>query len=148
MPRQRPFIPRLLAVACLAPALGCSGGGDGGSRAAAGSTVTAAPAGGVVAPARVEVIGGLLGCEVSIRTEAEELREGVCHGTAGDYLITTFPEDRLKDTWLDAASVYGGTYLVGTQWVVSAKPALLKKARPEIGGELQDLSGASGTTGS
>ncbi|MDT7844954.1 hypothetical protein [Streptomyces justiciae] len=105
--------------------------------------MTAAPSAGVVAPAKVEVIAGLIGCEAEIRTEADELREGTCHSAKGDYLITTFPEERLKLTWLDAASLYGGTYLVGTRWAVSAKANLLKEARPRIGGTIQQLRGAS-----
>ena len=92
-----------------------------------------------MAPAKVEVIAGLVGCKVKIRTDADELREGVCHGKDGDFLITTLPEERFKLTWLDAASIYGGKYLVGTRWVVSGPEALLKKFRPELGGKIQQL---------
>ncbi|MFF7449325.1 MULTISPECIES: hypothetical protein [unclassified Streptomyces] len=135
--------PRRLPLACLVLtplllATGCSGG-SGESKVGSGVAVTAAPAAGVVAPAKVEVIAGLVGCKATIRTDADELREGVCHGKDGDLLITTFPEERLKVTWLDAASVYGGTYLVGTRWVVSAPAALLKKVRPELGGSIRQL---------
>lgn len=61
----------------------------------------------VVAPADVEVIANLTGCKVTIRIEAKELREGACHTETGDYLITTFPEERHKVTWLDSAAIYG-----------------------------------------
>ena len=100
-----------------------------------------------MAPAKVEVIADLTGCEVKIRTEADELREGVCHTERGDYLITTFPQEKLKLTWLDAAAVYGGKYLVGTRWVVSAKPALLEQLRPRLGGRIQQLRGVGPTAG-
>ncbi|GHG87652.1 hypothetical protein GCM10018780_05360 [Streptomyces lanatus] len=96
---------------------------------------------GVVAPAKIEVIADLTGCKVKIRTEADELREGVCHTAKGNYLITTFPEEKYKLTWLDTASVYGGKYLVGPRWVVSGKPALLDGLRPQLGGTIQQLSG-------
>lgn len=79
-----------------------------------------APVAAVVAPAKVEVIAKLTGCEVTIRTDAEELREGVCHTADGDYLITTFPQERYKRIWLDSAAVYGGRYLVGNKWVITA----------------------------
>lgn len=133
--------PRRLTLACvvLAPLLlvtGCGGGSDE-SKVSSDTVVTAAPSAGVVAPAKVEVIAGLVGCEVRIRTDADELREGVCHGKDGDFLITTFPEERFKLTWLDAASVYGGTYLVGTRWVVSGPEPLLKRLRAELGGTVQ-----------
>ena len=129
----------LLATAC---------GGDGadkGTAAKSSPTNVAATVAGVVAPAKVEVIADLTGCEVKIRTEADELREGVCHTKKGDYLITTFPQEKLKLTWLDAAAVYGGKYLVGTRWVVSAKPELLERLRPQLGGKIQQLRGVGPT---
>lgn len=95
----------------------------------------------VVAPAKVEVIADLTGCEVKIRTEAEELREGICHTKDGDYLITTFPEERFKDVWLDTISMYQGTYLVGSRWVVSAQPKVLKEFRKTLGGSIVHLTG-------
>ncbi|MFF7102081.1 hypothetical protein ACFY9X_18080 [Streptomyces nigra] len=132
--------PLLLATAC--------GGGDSGSAAASsGPPEVSATEAGVVAPAKIEVIAGLTGCKVKIRTEADELREGVCRTKQGDYLVTTFPEERLKRTWLDSASVYGGTYLVGTRWVVSGKPAVLERLRPRIGGTMEQLRGIGPSAG-
>ncbi|MGW5134997.1 hypothetical protein [Streptomyces sp. NPDC004135] len=127
----------VLAVLPLAAA--CGGDGDG--EATGKPTASGAPAAGVVAPAKVEVIAGLAGCTAKIRTEADELREGVCHTPKGDFLITTFPEERLKETWLESASVYGGRYLVGMRWVVSAKPGMLEPLRAKLGGTIRELSG-------
>ncbi|MGW0610728.1 hypothetical protein [Streptomyces sp. NPDC002788] len=123
----------------------CGGGDD--DRPAATPSRSAAPAAGVVAPAKVEVIAGLTGCEAKIRTEADELREGVCHTEKGDYLITTFPEEKLKETWLESARVYGGTYLVGMRWVVSAKPGMLEPLRAKLGGSIRELTGIGPTSG-
>jgi hypothetical protein len=139
---RSPLTARLLlagGLALLTLTTGCGAGGSDESKVSSSTKVTAAPSAGVVAPAKVEVIAGLIGCKVKIRTDADELREGVCHGKDGDFLITTFPEERFKLTWLDAASIYGGKYLVGTRWVVSAPEALLKKFRPELGGNIQQL---------
>ncbi|MEV7083829.1 hypothetical protein AB0N88_35635 [Streptomyces sp. NPDC093516] len=127
------------ALAVLPLAASCGGAGDG--RAAAGPSASGAPAAGVVAPAKVEVIAGLAGCTATIRTEADELREGVCRTPKGDFLITTFPEERLKETWLESARVYGGTYLVGMRWVVSAEPGMLEPLRGKLGGTIRELSG-------
>ncbi|KUM78524.1 hypothetical protein [Streptomyces curacoi] len=124
-------------------ATACGGGEDEKAAAKSSPTNVSATVAGVVAPAKVEVIAGLTGCEVKIRTEADELREGVCHSKRGDYLITTFPQEKYKRTWLDAAAVYGGKYLVGPRWVVSAKPELLEELRPELGGTIQQLRGTS-----
>ncbi|WP_225994524.1 hypothetical protein [Streptomyces sp. SS1-1] len=125
--------PLLLTTAC--------GGGTGPAAASSGPPKISAAEAGVVAPAKVEVIAGLTGCQVKIRTEADELREGVCRTKHGDYLVTTFPKEKLKRDWLDAAAVYGGTYLVGTRWVVSAEPAVLERLRPRLGGRIERLSG-------
>ncbi|WP_369173691.1 hypothetical protein AB5J49_39450 [Streptomyces sp. R28] len=122
-------------------ATACGGDEDKGTAAKSSPTNVSATAVGVVAPAKVEVIADLTGCKVKIRTDADELREGVCHTEKGDYLITTFPQEKHKLTWLDAASVYGGKYLVGTRWVVSAKPKLLEELRPRLGGTVQQLRG-------
>jgi hypothetical protein len=127
------------------PLVTACGGGDDDKPAAGGRAATpsgsAAPAAGVVAPAKVEVIAGLTGCEVKIRTEADELREGVCQTEKGDYLITTFPGEKLKETWLESAGVYEGTYLVGMRWVVSAKPETLEPLRAKLGGTVRELRG-------
>ncbi|GAP50650.1 hypothetical protein [Streptomyces azureus] len=137
---------RLRAAALIVlPLVTACGGGDHDKPAAGGRTAkpsgSAAPAAGVVAPAKAEVIAALTGCKVKIRTEADELREGVCHTKKGDYLITTFPEERLKETWLESAGVYGGRYLVGMRWVVSAKPEMLEPLRAKLGGTVRELKG-------
>ncbi|MFJ2512935.1 hypothetical protein ACIPEL_38135 [Streptomyces griseoviridis] len=124
---------------------GCDGGGSEpagkGRQSATAAPVVSALEAQVVAPAKVEVIAGLTGCEVKIRTEAAELREGVCHTGDGDYLITTFPEERFKETWLDTISMYQGTYLVGSRWVVSAQPKALEEFRGTLGGTIVHHSG-------
>jgi hypothetical protein len=141
-PAHRP--PRALAAAgalvVLSLVAACGGDqGAGGGKAA--PSVTAAPAAGVVAPAKVEVIAGLTGCKAKIRIDADELRQGLCHTKEADYVITTFPEEKFKETWLEEARVYGGKYLVGTRWVVSVKPALLESFRAKLGGTIIQLRG-------
>ncbi|MEU0337663.1 hypothetical protein ABZ092_01340 [Streptomyces bobili] len=128
-------------LALFALATACGGGSDEVAVNSDPAKISAAPAAGVVAPAKVEVIAGLTGCEADIRIEADELRQGACTTADGGYLITTFPEEKLKETWLDSASVYGGTYLVGTRWVVSAEPEMLEKFRGRLGGTIRDLKG-------
>ncbi|MGR3872758.1 hypothetical protein ACUXZZ_29885 [Streptomyces graminifolii] len=151
---SRAHTSRLRKSAALAPlplAVACGGGegDDTADRKRAASTravVTAAPEAGVVAPAKVEVIAGLTGCTAEIRIDADELREGVCRTEQGEYRITTFPEERFKVIWLDSAAVYGGKYLVGTRWVVSAKPELLAGFRSRLGGTVQELRGTGSAT--
>ncbi|MEU4872145.1 hypothetical protein [Streptomyces sp. NPDC021608] len=131
----------------LFPLTAACGAGDDtdGKGASKPPTVTAAPEAGVVAPAKVEVIAGLTGCTARIRIEADELRQGVCHTAESDYLITTFPEERHKESWLEAASVYGGQYLVGSRWVVGGQPEALARFRPRLGGTIRQLVGTGPT---
>ncbi|MEV6172583.1 hypothetical protein AB0L99_30775 [Streptomyces sp. NPDC051954] len=134
------------SLAFLPLATACSGGEDDAAGSGKPSKMSAAPAAGVVAPAKVEVIASLTGCKAKIRIDAEELRQGLCHTPKVDYLITTFPEETYKQTWLDSAAMYGGKYLVGTRWIVSAKePKMLEEFRTKIGGNIQQLRGMGPT---
>ncbi|MFJ6660299.1 hypothetical protein ACIQNG_28690 [Streptomyces sp. NPDC091377] len=126
-------------VGAVALATACNAGAGERADEPAAPEVSAAPEAGVMAPAKVEVIAALTGCEPKIRIDAEELRQGVCHTGPADYLITTFPEERLKETWLDSARVYGGRYLVGTRWVVSARAETLDGLRDRLGGSVREL---------
>ncbi|MEU6351893.1 hypothetical protein ABZ896_21530 [Streptomyces sp. NPDC047072] len=126
-------------------ATACGGDEDKAVKAVTPSKMSAAPSAGVVAPAKVEVIAGLTGCKATIRVDADELRQGLCHTEKADYLITTFPEEQYKEAWLDAASVYGGKYLVGLRWVVSAKPEMLDSFRDQLGGTVKQLRGMGPT---
>jgi hypothetical protein len=137
------------SLALLLLATACSGDDDGDaaeSKQAKKAAMSAAPAAGVVAPAKVEVIANLTGCKPKIRIEADELRQGLCHTKKVDYLITTFPEEKYKQTWLDSAAIYGGKYLVGSRWIVSAKePEMLEQFRAKLGGNIQQLRGIGPT---
>lgn len=136
----------VLAAALILLATACSNSGEDEPSAKSDPSRTAgAPAAGVVAPAKVEVIARLTGCKANIRVEADELREGLCHTKQGDYLITTFPEERYQQTWLETASMYGGKYLVGTRWVVAAKPKVLEQFRSKLGGTIQQMRGMGPT---
>ncbi|MFF7166880.1 hypothetical protein ACFZBP_36800 [Streptomyces sp. NPDC008086] len=137
------------SLALLPLATACSGSGEDDAKASSKPTkISASPAAELVAPAKVEVIANLTGCKPKIRIDADELRQGLCHTPKVDYLITTFPEEKYKQTWLDSAAIYGGKYLVGTRWVVSAKePEMLDEFRAKIGGKIQQLRGIGPTPG-
>ncbi|MFJ2827852.1 hypothetical protein ACIPC1_09610 [Streptomyces sp. NPDC087263] len=138
----------LVGSLALLPLVTACGGGEDDAAADRGQAEIAAPSAAVVAPAKVEVIANLTGCKVQIRTEADELRVGVCHTENADYAITTFPEEKYKLTWLDTAGVYGGKYLVGTRWVVTAPEEMLEPFRTKLGGTIQQLRGMGPTPSS
>ncbi|MFE9648333.1 hypothetical protein ACFYO0_30335 [Streptomyces sp. NPDC006365] len=131
------------SLALLPLATACSGGEDGAAEDPKPSTSPVAEA---VAPAKVEVIANLTGCKPKIRIEADQLRQGLCHTKKVDYLITTFPEEKYKQTWLESAAIYGGKYLVGSRWILSAKePEMLEQFRTKLGGTIQQLRGIGPT---
>ncbi|MFJ2115174.1 MULTISPECIES: hypothetical protein [unclassified Streptomyces] len=141
MTAYRPLAARttkLLAAGLLSSLLlGCSND-PGGTESEARPTASASGAA-PLAPPNVEMIATLTGCEATVRIEAKELREGVCTTPSGKWIVTTFPAEKYKLTWLDTAAMYGGTYLVGTQWVIAGKVEVLKTLRGKVGGELQKL---------
>ncbi|MFE7979457.1 hypothetical protein [Streptomyces shenzhenensis] len=122
---------------------GCGGDGGDAAREPKGSKTPeiSAVQAQVVAPAKVEVIARLTDCEAKIRIEADELRQGVCHTKRADYLITTFPEERFQQTWLDTAGMYQGDFLVGSRWVISAELDSLERFRTKTGGTIVHMSG-------
>jgi len=138
--RRAVALAALLTAAVLPLATACTSDSAKKASSSASESAVPAPVAAVVAPAKVEVIAQITGCKVKIRTDAKELREGVCHTADGDYLITTFPEEKYKLTWLDSAAIYGGKYLVGTKWVISAPPKLQELLRAKVGGTIEDLS--------
>ncbi|MFD5893143.1 hypothetical protein [Streptomyces sp. NPDC060366] len=144
-PRAHPARATMAALAVsllLAPlAIGCSAdpaAKEGPSPRKATATPVPSPA-----PASIEKIASMTGCAAEMRTDAEELREAVCVTSEGNWIVTTFPTEKLKLTWLDTASMYGGTYLVGPKWAIGAEPRLLKKLRTKVGGEVEALRGMS-----
>ncbi|MFE7168944.1 hypothetical protein [Streptomyces sp. NPDC057616] len=131
------------SLALLPLTAACGGGQDEASaeRKSSRTRGISAVQAGVVAPAKVEVIATLTGCKAKIRIEAAELRQGVCHTEKADYLVTTFPDDELKQTWLDSAAAYRADFLVGPRWVISAQRDRLERFRTKTGGELVSMSG-------
>jgi len=143
--RAFPLIGLLLA-APLAVGCGADAAGDApSSQAATGSTAKASAAV-PPAPADLEVIAQLTGCKPEMRGRSAELSQAVCKTLQGTYMVTTFPEERFKLTWLQAAKMStssDGTFLVGPRWTIGANPQVLKRLQPMIGGELQHLRGAT-----
>lgn len=137
MARQRGIVWTAALAGGMVLVMGCSAG-KGEDRAADSAKQRAKTI--AAAPANIEKIAELTDCDVSIRSRNKELSEGVCQTSLGDYLITTFPEEKYKRIWLDTASVYGGKYLVGPRWAISGEPALLAKLRTKVGGSIEDTS--------
>ncbi|MEV6728352.1 MULTISPECIES: hypothetical protein [unclassified Streptomyces] len=137
MPRS----PRIAAAALLATLLcgGCA------ARVAAGpqdpAASSSAPASSA-RPAPLQEIAAALGCTPEITVDAEELREGACGAGAEGFRMATFTTEQGRQTWLTEAQMYGGTYLVGPTWVITAASAeALAPAHTRLGGTIETTPG-------
>ncbi|MGI5200260.1 hypothetical protein ACQEU6_01355 [Spirillospora sp. CA-108201] len=79
-----------------------------------------------------------MGCTPEVRGKAVDYRQAICVTLSGKYVLNTFATDKAQQDWLEYSSMYGGTYLVGTRWVVVSSPQLLLAARQKLGGQVQD----------
>ncbi|MEU9037489.1 hypothetical protein AB0D45_21670 [Streptomyces sp. NPDC048352] len=122
---------------------GASAHGAQGAHAAHG-----APAGDGSSPAKtatVEELAAALGCSAEVSMQADELRQGACATGQGAYRMTTFAAEQGLRSWLAETRVYGGVYLVGDRWVVTAQSAdALTALRERLGGTLENGSGHAG----
>lgn len=120
-------------------ATGAATGGDGGS---AGPSAVAA------GPATVEQLAEAVGCTAQIRMTVEDYRQGVCKKGGTGYTLITFTTEKNKRDWVDYAQMYGGTYLIGTRWVIGTDDEKnVKGAQGKLGGSVEEGQGydSSGT---
>ncbi|MFJ7260310.1 hypothetical protein ACIQV2_09095 [Streptomyces globosus] len=136
-----PTSARLAACAAALPVLLlCGGCGEGG--AAPGDGAAAPSASQAPRPAPLAEIAGALGCTPEVTVDAEELREGACGTGPTAYRMATFGTEEGRSAWLAEARAYGGTYLVGPRWVVTAGSAeALAPVRDRLGGAIESAPG-------
>ncbi|MFC6084365.1 hypothetical protein [Sphaerisporangium aureirubrum] len=124
------------AVLALGLVTGCGGGDTPDTTpAAAGDAVAPVNPG---PPATLKQLANRTGCKKpEVQTDADELRQGVCKTSKGQYTVTTFASDDGKQQWLDEAKKWGGSYLVGTRWVIAGNDTgLLQTFSEKVGGNL------------
>ncbi|GGO87442.1 hypothetical protein [Wenjunlia tyrosinilytica] len=93
-------------------------------------------------PSSIEKIASTIGCKADITVDAKELRQAACESRRTRYRMVTFATDTGQHAWLEEAQAYGGTYLVGKRWAITAQPtATLDGLRHKLGGTIE--AGAS-----
>ncbi|MFB6562927.1 MULTISPECIES: hypothetical protein [unclassified Streptomyces] len=124
-----------VAAVCVTALLcgGCS------SKAAAQHTSAEAPATAAAAPGTsLEQIATAIGCTAEVNVEVAELRQGGCQAGQVVYRMVTFTAEQGLRSWLTEAQMYGGLYLVGDRWVVTAPTEeALTTLRGRLGGSLE-----------
>ncbi|MGO4758478.1 hypothetical protein AB4212_59405 [Streptomyces sp. 2MCAF27] len=89
-------------------------------------------------PASLTKIADAIGCKANVVTDAEELRQAACKSGKSQYTVVTFATDKGKRDWLSVSKDYGGTYLVGYRWSVTAPSEdSLKPLRVKLGGTIE-----------
>ncbi|WP_328303083.1 hypothetical protein OG389_34770 [Streptomyces sp. NBC_00435] len=104
----------------------------------------AGPAGGGAAgtspppvPEPLDRIAAALGCSPEVTVDAQEVREGACTVGTEAFRLATFSTTEGRGAWLAESRQYGGTYLVGDRWIVTApSPGSLAPAQSLLGGTL------------
>ncbi|MET8625172.1 hypothetical protein ABZW30_15700 [Kitasatospora sp. NPDC004669] len=93
----------------------------------------------------VEELARRIGCAAEITTDAADLRQGMCTSGDEEIWIATFPTPRAQEAWIEEAKAYGGSYLVGDQWVVVLSDTTTDLLHGLLGGTI--VGGADHTGG-
>lgn len=135
MPDTADRAPRAIALLAALLCVGCT--------AAGGRTAPAPPA-----PEPLDRIAAALGCTPEVTVDAQEVREGACAVGAQAFRLVTFSTAEGRAAWLSESRQYGGTYLFGERWIITAPSAdALTQARAGLGGTLDTAPADHGAHG-
>jgi hypothetical protein len=83
-------------------------------------------------PYTVQQMATRLGCTYEGGSTEVYVKEG---GPCGGWTLYTFGDNTARDNWVKAAKGFGGNFLEGDRWVVSADTAaLIGQAKAKLGG--------------
>lgn len=124
---RRLALPALAAASAVLLLGGCSGDGD------AAATVSSKPP-------TVEKLASAVGCKAKLRKgKVEDFRQGICDIGKQRYTMVTFEDNKAKRDYLEFSKAYGGTYLVGSRWIVVGEPpSKLAKVQGKYGGTIEE----------
>ncbi|MEU7425379.1 hypothetical protein [Streptomyces sp. NPDC040750] len=114
----------LLGAAALLALAGCSQGAD----------TRAVPP---TATGSLERLAAEVKCKPNMQTDADEIRQALCHNGKGKFILATFATDRGQREWINDAKDYGGFYLVGRKWVAVGDDGMVEELRSTLGGEVE-----------
>ncbi|TMR91797.1 hypothetical protein [Nonomuraea basaltis] len=128
----------LLVIAAALALTGCSVQADADS--GPGSAVsTAGPSGKAPRTYTVEQLAAATGCTAKITLKALDYRKGECTSDGVPYVFLDFDTAEGQREWLDYAGMYGGLYLVGDRWALSAKSkSFMQELSRKFGGTVQE----------
>jgi hypothetical protein len=96
-------------------------------------------AGGISRTYTVEQLATTIGCTAEITLKALDYRKGECTRDGIPYVLLDFQTVQGQREWLDYAEMYGGLYLVGDRWALSAKSkSFMQELSKKLGGTVEE----------
>jgi hypothetical protein len=133
----------LLLPALAASALLAAGCGD--PKAAGAARDGSAPPAGAATPRptprayTVNELGAAVGCTPKVTSKAADYRQAECTAAGIPYVLLDFDTAEGQRAWLDYAEMYGGIYLVGDRWALSAKSKeFMEQLSAKLGGKVEE----------
>jgi hypothetical protein len=87
----------------------------------------------------VRQLAAFVGCTAKITSKAADYREATCKISGVEYVFLDFDTAAGQRAWLDYAEMYGGVYLSGNRWALSAKSkAYMETLAAKLGGTVEE----------
>ncbi|WP_329314909.1 hypothetical protein [Streptomyces sp. NBC_01262] len=94
----------------------------------------------------VKQLAAAVGCTAKITSKAADYRQATCKVSGVEHVFLDFDTAAGQRAWLDYAEMYGGVYLVGNRWVLSAKSKeYMQTLSAKLGGTVEE-QGAYGSS--
>ncbi|WP_433509116.1 hypothetical protein ACQP2T_34760 [Nonomuraea sp. CA-143628] len=135
----------MLAIASALTLTGCSAQAEAGSGSKSALNATA-PGGKTPRTYTVEQLAAVIGCTSKITLKALDYRKGECTRDGIPYVFLDFQTAEGQREWLDYAEMYGGLYLIGDRWALSAKSkSFMQELSRQLGGTVEEHGPRSST---
>ncbi|MFD7782245.1 hypothetical protein ACFV4Q_03995 [Streptomyces nojiriensis] len=139
-----------LVAACALLIASCAGGAEPDAEAPAESAAigpSTSPSAATTPPKTVQQLASAVGCTAEITTKAADYRQATCKTEQADYVLLDFDTAEGQRAWLDYAEMYGGIYLVGDRWALSAKSKeYMESLRATLGGTVEERGAVSSSS--
>jgi hypothetical protein len=106
------------------------------------SSLSSPPSSQVSLPAKpltVADMAAFVGCVPVPVGKTSDFRQATCEASREKLVLLDFDTTEGMRAWLDTAMMYGGIYLVGDRWVLSASVEYMETLRTEFGGTIEGL---------
>jgi hypothetical protein len=99
---------------------------------------TAAPGAGQSQRLTVDQMAASVGCVPEPMVKAADFRQVRCDAPDGKLVLLDFDTAEGQRAWLETAQLYGGVYLVGDRWLLSADTVeYMETLRGQFGGSIE-----------